>query len=225
MSLHYFILYYCGNLKLLRSSIYKITRMFVQTLRFIESDKPYPKTKVGNFTFKFLRFFYPPYGKNLPIVTFDVVMPEPESIAFKVGAACLSIFVLLLLSYRIYRRLHGQEKLPEQPLEQPQQTSEDDRSDCIPEYNSSDWLTDSSLSDCEERRVTKVIKKVRVRLEEESTTDSEPANTVIIDHSKPNEYSQEIRTSHQAGERSNLMNVKIVLGKPPKYPRHSHKNK
>ncbi|EDW19694.2 uncharacterized protein LOC6583552 [Drosophila mojavensis] len=229
MSLHYFILYYCGNLKLLRSGTYKITRMFVETLRFVESDKPYPKTKFGNFTFKLLRFIYPPYGKNLPIVTFDVVMPEPENLGFIAGTACFSILVLLLLIFRIYRRFHGQVKLPEQPLEQPQQTAEDDidiSDDFIPENNSSDWLTDSSLSDCVERRVTKVIKKVRVHFEEESATDSEPADTIIVDRSNPNEYRQELtRSSHKNGERSNLMNVKIVLGKPPKYPRHSHKNK
>lgn len=122
--------------------------------------------------------------------------------------------------------------MPEKPLEQktsttekPLQTLEDDRSDCIPEYNSSDWLTDSSYSDFAERMVT--VKKVRVHFEEESVTDSEQANTVTIDHNKANEYGHEMRTmpSHQDGERGRLMNVKIVLGKPPKYPRHSHKNK
>lgn len=82
--------------------------MFVEKLRFVESDKPYPDTKFGNFTFKFLRFLYPPYGKNLPIVTIDVDMPEPENVGFVVGTACFSFFVLLLLIYRIYRRLNGQ---------------------------------------------------------------------------------------------------------------------
>ncbi|XP_023168197.1 uncharacterized protein LOC111597626 isoform X2 [Drosophila hydei] len=160
----------------------------------------------------------------MPLVTYDVVIPHPDKTSLIAGATCFSILLLALLSINIYRRSHVKISLPEKCLEQDPDVADLENKDSLADANSSEWISDSTISESIENNLQPKEVQLDVKLEMETETETEKTGGII---NNCNSYIKEIKQlpNQDIGDRSNLMNVKIVIGKPPIYPRRSHTNK
>lgn len=80
-----------------------IYRMSIDSVRFVEIAKPYPKTIIANVTFKILRFIYPPFGHEALEVTYEVTLPDPDEWSLRACYICLSLLLLILSTCFVYK--------------------------------------------------------------------------------------------------------------------------
>jgi len=74
------------------------------SIKVIPWWKPSRKTRIGNFVFQIVSFFYPPSKIRGARVVYEAVDPEPDplSLLLTLGSILISVFCIVI--YQIYKR-------------------------------------------------------------------------------------------------------------------------